>query len=66
MALASPDDRLRVEVVQKGARVGYRLWRDGEIWTEFTGIAAIEHLLATRGVSMADLIEVAVPAHGAA
>lgn len=58
MALASPDGRLRVEIVQQGARVGYRLWRDGQIWTEWTGIGAIEALLEREGVSMAELIEV--------
>lgn len=67
MALKSPDGRLRVEVVQKGAQVGYRLWRDGAIWTQWTGIGAVEHLLQQEGVSMADLIEAAAkPAQGAA
>jgi hypothetical protein len=58
MVLESPDRRFRVEVVQRGGQVSYRLLRDGEVWQEKTGIGAIEHLLQREGVSMADLVAV--------
>lgn len=58
MALETPDGRWRVEVVQRGAQVKYRVLHDGEEQIGWGSIAAIEHLLAKRGVSMADLSEV--------
>jgi len=60
MALETSDGRWRVEVAQRGARVGYRILKDGKQWHAWTGIAAVEHLLAKEGVSMADLVEAAV------
>jgi hypothetical protein len=61
MALETVDGQWRVEVAQQGAQAGYRILRDGRQWHAWTGIAAVEHLLAKEGVSMADLVQVPGP-----
>lgn len=63
MVLETRDRRFRVEVVQTGPNVAYRLLRDGHLWQEKTGIGAIEHLLEREGVSMADLLDVTKSPH---
>lgn len=57
-ALATPDGRYRVEVIQRGPEVHYRLLRDGSVWHKRAAIASIEYFLGEEGISMADLAEV--------
>ncbi|MGK5682395.1 hypothetical protein [Actinoplanes sp. URMC 104] len=54
-AMQNPDGSWRVEVVQRGAKVGYRLLRDGELEHEYMAIGTVEHILRHAGVDMAEL-----------
>lgn len=66
-ALATPDGRVRVEVVQEGSRYGYRILADGEILhgRDFPiGIGEVQHYLQREGIDMADLVEVTDRAAG--
>lgn len=61
-ALATPDGRVRVEIVQDGRRHGYRILRDGQVvhGRDFPiGIGEVEHYLRREGVEMADLVDAA-------
>ena len=51
------DGRWRVEVVQKGAMVQYRLLRDGVIFRDWAALGTVEHYLRQDGVDMAELVE---------
>lgn len=55
-ALETPDRRWRVEIVQQGTRVFYRLIHGDDI-RQPLGIGAVQHLLGDAGVDMADLVE---------
>ena len=58
-ALETPDGAWRVEVVQRGKTVTYRLVH-GENVIDGLAIATLERLLNEAGVSMADLAEATV------
>jgi hypothetical protein len=58
-ALQSHDGLWRVEVVQSGQRVFYRLHHDGEVRDKLP-IGVLEDILRQNGLSMADLEAVPV------
>lgn len=55
--LQTPDGRWRVEIVQQGAQVFYRLI-NGEDVVDKLAIASLQLKLAEAGVDMADMVEV--------
>lgn len=55
-ALQTPDGEWRVEVVQQGTQVFYRLIHGDNI-IEGLVIATLQRLLTEAGVDMADLVE---------
>lgn len=59
-AMVTPDGRYRVETVQRGKDVSYRLLRDGEVWHQWAAIGSVQFFLEQEGVDMADLVEVPV------
>ena len=58
MALETADGRWRVEVVQHGREVRYRLLEHGEVVPQPFTIGQIQQRLQDEGVSMADLVDV--------
>lgn len=58
-ALQSPDRLWRVEVIQSGQRVFYRLHHDGQVRDQLP-IGVLEDILRQGGLTMADLDAVPV------
>lgn len=56
-ALETPDGQWRVEVIQRGKDVAYRLTH-GESIVDGLAIATLERLLGEVGVDMAELVDV--------
>lgn len=56
-ALQTPDGQWRVEVVQRGSSIFYRLIHSENV-VEGLAIATLLRLLAEAGVDMADMVEV--------
>jgi bifunctional non-homologous end joining protein LigD len=56
-AMQTPDGRYRVEIVQRGKELSYRLLRDGQVWHNWAAIGSIQFFLEQDGVSVGDLVE---------
>jgi hypothetical protein len=59
-AMATADDRWRVEVAQERGQVFYRILRDGQVLQPRVAIASVTRIFSDEGVDMSDLLEVPV------